>query len=202
MRTSPKLLTVESCITVCFQTENSDTFDSAGQVPRSKSLKALESHWTWWLTPLIPSLRRVSQRTEVKDSPGHRERSCLKPNQTKVPENKYAHHTPHERSPALQALWSHPSSPSLLVALKTQYSLSLWSTHQHPTPAGWGPPSCSLLLCGCSVSISLAFLSSCPHPAALGPVGAGMGVGSLVLCTISSPGISYSSATYTSRCGV
>lgn len=45
----------------------------------------------------------------------------------------------------------------------------LWPTYLHPTPVGWGLPSCSQLLCECSVLISLAFLSSCPHPVALGP---------------------------------
>lgn len=45
----------------------------------------------------------------------------------------------------------------------------LCPTYPHPTLAGWGPPSCSQLLCECSVSVSLAFLSSCPHPEALGP---------------------------------
>lgn len=66
-------------------------------------------------------------------------------------------------------------------------NLSLWSTHQHPTPAGWGPPSCSPLLCECSVSIFLACLSSCPHPVALGPVGQGKVLG--VLCSALPPSL-------------
>lgn len=52
----------------------------------------------------------------------------------------------------------------------------LGPSYLHPTLADWGPPSCSQLLCECSVSISLAFLSSCPHPRALGPAEEGDGV--------------------------